>query len=167
MLERLPHLTDGILLVAATVAVHSAGTFIVLWSMVRYRRRAEAHFGFVHNTAVVTAVVLALLFTHFVEIAGWDVFYKVQNCFPNFRTAVSFSLDSYSTVGYGDVLLENEWRLLGGVEAMTGILMVSWSTAVMLGLVTWIYKRRLDDWSNATSNRATPDSSPLLRRSGD
>src|ERR1700732_4417221 len=103
MLERLPHLSDGIFLAAVTVAIHSAGTFTVLWSMVRYRRRAEEHFGFVHNTAVVTAVVLALLFIHFVEVTCWAVFYEVQNCFPDFRTALYFSLSSYSTLGYGDV----------------------------------------------------------------
>jgi hypothetical protein len=167
MLERLPHIADGMCLVAATVAIHAAGSFTVFWSLVHYKQRAEQRFGFVHNTAVVTLVVLALIFIHFLEVASWAAFYEVQKCLPDFHTALYFSLDSYSTLGHGDVLLNKEWRLLGGLEAMTGILMVSWSTAILLGLFTWIYKRRLDEWSNQTSNRAKSGSSHLLRRSGD
>jgi len=54
-----------------------------------------------------------------------------------------FSLTTYATLGYGDVLLDREWRLTGGVEAITGMLMMGWSIAIMIRLVSWVYPRRI------------------------
>jgi len=60
------------------------------------------------------------------------------------------------------------WRVLGGLEALTGTLMVSWSTALMLGSVTWIYKRRMDHWrvrpsGQTTAERPTPAGRGAIR----
>jgi hypothetical protein len=75
------------------------------------------------NTAAVTVVVVALLTLHLTEVAVWAAFYHSRECFPDFATALFFSLVSYSTLGDGNVSLTSEWRLLGGVEAITGTLM--------------------------------------------
>jgi voltage-gated potassium channel len=163
-----PHLTDGLFLVAATIAVHSAGTLVMLWALVRYRPAAEQHFNFLDNTALVTVVVIAVLCLHLAEVVIWAVFYQSRRCFPDFQTAAYFSLVSYSTVGYGNVELERAWRVLGGLEALTGTLMVSWSTALMLGSVTWIYKRRMDHWrvrpsGQTTAERPTPAGRGAIR----
>jgi hypothetical protein len=36
---------------------------------------------------------------------------------------------TYTRMGCGDLLVPNEWRLVGGVEALAGILMCGWSAA--------------------------------------
>jgi hypothetical protein len=53
-----------------------------------------------------------------------------------------------------------EWRPLGGVEAHTGTLMGGWSTALMLSLVTWIYKRRIRLWKVKQSGRTNANRLP-------
>jgi len=91
-------------------------------------------------------VVLALLVLHLIEVALWALFYDLRGCFRDWSTSLYFSIVTYATVGYGDVLLDKPWRLLGGVEALTGVLMMSWSTALLLGVVNWIYTHRRDRW---------------------
>ncbi|HEY7334815.1 MAG TPA: potassium channel family protein [Bryobacteraceae bacterium] len=141
------HIGDGIMLIAATVVIHSAGTLLIVWTVFRFRQLIERHFGFVHNTAIIMGVVLALLGVHLAEIGAWAAFFSYKQCFSNFDTSLYFSIVTYTTLGYGDVLLNEEWRLLGGVEALIGSLMMTWSTAVILGVITRIYSRRKELWS--------------------
>jgi hypothetical protein len=80
-------------------------------------------------------VVYGLLLLHLLQIVVWAVFYQLDGCFPDFETSFYFSAASYSTVGYGDVVLTREWRILGAVEAVTGVLMFGWSTGVLFSVV--------------------------------
>ncbi len=55
---------------------------------------------------------------------------------PDLQSAFYFSAVTYTTTGYGDLVLPNEWRLVGGVEALTGILMCGWSAAFFFAVVS-------------------------------
>ena len=99
-------------------------------------------------TLLLTCVVLALLLLHLLEVALWATFFYRQGCFPDLRTSVYFSLITYATVGYGDVVLTEEWRILGGVEALAGVMMMSWSTAILIGALQWAYNRLLAIWDS-------------------
>jgi hypothetical protein len=76
---------------------------------------------------------------HWIEIAVWAWFYFWRQCLPDFESSLYFSLTTYTTVGYGDLVLKDGWRLLAGVEALTGILMCGWSTAFFLTVAGKIY----------------------------
>jgi hypothetical protein len=125
MPDELAHFGEGLLLIMMTVVVHATGVLILLWIMFQRQPKAERRFNFPRNTARVALVVVALLVVHMAEIALWALYYQARGCLPDFPTALFFSLVSYSSVGYGDVSLSREWRLLGGVEALTGALMVN------------------------------------------
>jgi hypothetical protein len=141
------HIIASVLLTAATVGIHGAGTLLVLWTLFRTRMHAERHFGFVHNSILLMLVVVALMAVHVVEVVCWAGFYSRQKCFSDFNTSLYYSLVSYSTVGYGDVVLRDPgWRLLGGVEALTGSLMMCWSTVLLVLVLTKIYTRHVDHW---------------------
>jgi hypothetical protein len=56
------------------------------------------------------------------------------------ETAVYFSLVTYTTIGYGDVVLEPAWRVLAGIEGLTGIILVGWSTAFVVAVVNRMYE---------------------------
>lgn len=59
-------------------------------------------------------------------------FFSYKGCFADFNTSLYFSMITYTTVGYGDVVLrDKERRLLSGVEALTGSLMLCWSTVIL------------------------------------
>ena len=63
---------------------------------------------------------------------------------PDAESALYFSGVSYTTIGYGDLVLLKPWRVLGPVEGLTGILMCGLSAGLFFALVTRIYASRLD-----------------------
>jgi len=134
-------------LIAGTVAVHGAGTFSLVWVFRKNRSEnlpRQAGYGLL--IGVLTWVVFALLFLHMLECALWAAFYFVAGCFANGHDAIYFSLITYATVGYGDLVLSKEWRLYGGVEALAGVMMLSWSTAILITLLQWVYSRLQERW---------------------
>jgi len=136
----------AVTLVVGTVAIHSVGTFFLLWGTVKYRDRISDRSRFISLTGGVTIRVLALLLLHLLEVALWAVLFYKEGCFPDLRTSVYFSLVTYSTVGYGDVVLNGQYRMLGGIEALVGVLMLSWSTALLIGYLQRAYSPLLDRW---------------------
>jgi hypothetical protein len=70
------------------------------------------------------------------EIAVWAAFYAWKGGMPDLTSALYFSAVTYTTTGYGDLVLPPEWRLVGAVEALTGILMCGWSTALFLAVAS-------------------------------
>ncbi|MBC8125925.1 MAG: two pore domain potassium channel family protein [Gloeobacteraceae cyanobacterium ES-bin-144] len=86
-------------------------------------------------------VVLGLLSLHLLQIVVWAACYQWDNCFPDFATSFYYSATSYSTVGYGDVNPPGNWRILGAIEAVTGILMFGWSTGVIFSVFNHMLSR--------------------------
>ena len=80
-----------------------------------------------------------IVFLHLMEIVVWAAYYVWQVAMPDFQTAAYFSAVTYTTTGYGDLVLSPEWRLVGSVEALTGILMCGWSTAFFFAIVSRIH----------------------------
>jgi hypothetical protein len=89
-------------------------------------------------------VILAgwMVFLHLVEITGWALLYVRTQAMPDLPSALYFSAVTYTTTGYGDLLLPNEWRLVGAVEALTGILMCGWSTGFFFAVVSRMHVDR-------------------------
>ncbi len=77
----------------------------------------------------------AMIVLHVLEILLWAGFYRGL-CFPSWEACVYFSAASYSTVGYGDVLLPHAWRLLGPVEGIAGVLMSGLSVSLLFVIAT-------------------------------
>ena len=74
------------------------------------------------------------------EIVIWALFYWWQACLPDVESSFYFSGVTYTTVGYGDLVLPKEWRLIGSVEGLTGILMCGWSTGFFFAIVNRLYE---------------------------
>jgi hypothetical protein len=86
-------------------------------------------------------IVLAgwIVFLHLLEITVWSAFYVANGAMPDLQSALYFSAVTYTTTGYGDLVLPPEWRLFGAVEALTGILMCGWSTGFFFAVVNRMY----------------------------
>ena len=82
------------------------------------------------------SVAWRLVLLHLAEISVWGLFYWWQKCLPDVESAFYFSAVTYTTVGYGDLLLPQEWRLVGAVEGLTGILMCGLSTGLFFAVVS-------------------------------
>jgi hypothetical protein len=124
-------------LVLVTVVIHVVGFSALLRAMMRSHALAKSGFG--PATRLVVALTCWLLLIHLLEISVWGLFYFWQGCLPDAESALYFSGVTYTTVGYGDLVLPKPWRLLAPLEAMTGILMGGLSTGLFFAVVSrWI-----------------------------
>ena len=84
----------------------------------------------------------ALILIHVIEITVWALFYWWRRCLPDAESAFYFSGVTYTTIGYGDLVLQKPWRMLGPVEGLTGILMCGLSAGLFFATLTKIYAWR-------------------------
>ena len=119
-------------LMATCVVIHAlCVTTLLKWS------RQQAALATVQWRRLLLFVRLAawIIGFHMIEIGVWAVAYRSTHAL-DLPSAIYFSAVTYTTTGYGDVVLPLEWRLLGGVEALTGILMCGWSTGFFFAVVS-------------------------------
>ena len=123
-----------------TVVIHAVGFDALLRAMIRSQALATS--GLWRVTRLVIGMTSWLILVHLVEISVWGLFYFWQGCLPDAETAFYFSGVTYTTVGYGDVVLPKPWRMFAPLEALTGILMCGLSTGVFFAVVSrWIGNR--------------------------
>ena len=120
-------------LMALCVVVHAMGMTVALRLLDKMILRMGVRFWL--STWLLVRVAGWAILLHLVEIALWAFFYTWKGALPDMTTALYFSAMTYTTTGYGDVVLPSAWRLVGGVEALTGILMCGWSAAFFFAVV--------------------------------
>jgi hypothetical protein len=81
--------------------------------------------------AVMVAAVSILMIAHFAEVLVWSLSYVIARAAPENADLIYFAFVNYTTLGYGDIVPMERWRLLGPMTAMNGVLMFGWSTAVI------------------------------------
>jgi hypothetical protein len=133
-------------LTGVSVVIHAFGTLAVIDRLGAVLEKRQDR-GRLASGMLTICVVCVLLILHLLEALAWAALYWLAGALPDGETAFYFSLTSYTTLGYGDVVLPADWRLFGPIEAGTGILMFGWSTGVMVAAMSRIHGeryRRLD-----------------------
>lgn len=142
------------LLVVVTVAIHAVGFSALLRAMIRSRALDQS--GFRPVTGIVIGLTCWLILIHLAEVSVWGLFYFWQGCQPDAESAFYFSGVTYTTVGYGDLVLPKPWRMLAPVEAMTGILMSGLSTGLFFALVSRWHSNWMQRQTTLTPHSASP-----------
>jgi len=106
------------------------------------RRALGAHVG--SNAVAVLLLILMLLAGHLAQIALWAVAFAAAGEFEELSPAFYHSAVNYTTLGYGDIIMSPRWRLLGPLEAASGMLAFGWSTAVIVAVVIRLGRIRHD-----------------------
>jgi Ion channel len=81
--------------------------------------------------AVMIPIVSVLMATHALEVIVWSSAYAIVDAAADGTNLVYFAFVNYTTLGYGDIVPLERWRLLGPITAMNGVLLFGWSTAVL------------------------------------
>lgn len=131
-------------MVLVTVAIHGFG-LVLLSRLLRTEAYAETvgHVpAFSMRSLVFTQVlVLSLFALHGVEIWLYGFVYVLIGAIPDLSTAIYFSTISYAAIGYSDVHIAPAWRLVGAIEGINGLLLLGWSTAFFVAVVTRLGRR--------------------------
>ena len=90
-------------------------------------------------------VVLVMANISILEVLLWASTYMALGEIREFEAAFYFSMVTFTTLGYGDIVLDPSWRLLASFQAATGIIMFGWTTAILMSVVQYSYfGRKLD-----------------------
>ena len=125
----------GSILVFATTVVHAGCTGAALRSIdflhpQRWRTRP-----YLTATLLVSALVLMMFLASLLEALLWAGAYLAAGAIEGLEQALYFSIVTYTTLGYGDVTLDQDWRLLASFEAANGIIMFGWTTALIVAFL--------------------------------
>jgi Ion channel len=125
------------LLMAVCVAIHAAG---LAWAIRRLRRSPIPVARYWPSLRLFVTIAVWIVLLHLVEIGAWAALYRLGGALPDAMTAFYFSAVTYTTTGYGDIVLPPPWRFGSAVEALTGILMCGWSTGFFFAVVNRLHQ---------------------------
>src|SRR6202008_1040095 len=97
--------------------------------LLRRRDKIQQKLTLFSTSRILILVFAIVTLLHLLETSIWAGFYYSRYLFADFETSLYFSLKTYTTIGYGDILLPRGWRLIGGVEGLSGVLLCGVSTA--------------------------------------
>ena len=128
-------LAVGCLMILATTVIHGFATLAGVQRIrSRYRKR-QGPPSTLHDTYTVALFVLWLFLAKVVEIWLWAGLFIALGAIETLEEALYFSTVTFSTLGYGDVVLDENWRLLASFEAANGLFLFGWSTALVFAVV--------------------------------
>src|ERR1035437_803855 len=120
-----------------TVAVHATGIAVLIRGLLRHHPPTTSAWLTIR---MLLRMIWWLVLLHLVEISIWALFYLWRGCLPSAEAAFYFSGSTYTTLGYGDVVLAKPWRMLGPVESLMGVLMCGLSTGYFFVVVSRIHQ---------------------------
>jgi hypothetical protein len=123
-------------LLTLCVVIHAGG---ITWAVRQVRRREAPGQPLWPWLRLFVCVAAGIVLLHVVEITAWALIYVWGGAITGIQAAAYFSAVTYTTTGYGDLVLPEDWRIVGAIEALTGILMCGWSTAFFVAVVSRMY----------------------------
>jgi Ion channel len=131
----------GATMIVVTTVIQGVFTMI---GIERLRDHLDRHTtkSLLRSTLKLSVFVLWLFLATILEVWCWAMLYLALGAFGTLETAVYFSTVTFTTLGFGDITLGQEWRLLSSFEAANGLLMFGWSTALVFAAVQWVYAGR-------------------------
>ncbi len=109
----------------------------------RFRNAQQDHESQLLDILMLSMVMLLMLLGNFVQMTIWAALFMLLGEFGEFATALYHSGVNFATLGYGDIVMTERWRLLGPLEAANGILMFGVSTSVMTAAVMDVIKHNM------------------------
>ena len=125
------------------IAVHALVMMIVV-RVAQAKGAQTASYPSLILMAVMIPTVSILMIAHGLEVMVWSLAYLVVGAAPPGADLVYFAFVNYTTLGYGDVTPLENWRLLGPLTAMNGVLLFGWSTAVIFEVLRRTLRRTLE-----------------------
>ena len=132
--------------------IHVAGLLFIAEWLLQHRQHLERSRAGIHLSLLMFILFSGIMLLHVGETTIWATFYHRRELFPDFETSLYFSLVSYTTIGYGDVLLPQRWRLLGALEGVSGVLLCGISTAFIFAVMNAMFKARIRAGPDRKSN---------------
>jgi hypothetical protein len=93
-----------------------------------------------HNIVIILTAVLILVLSHTIHIWLWAFYFLYHRVIETWNTAIYFSLITYTTVGYGDIVLGPDFRIFAAFNAVTGLFAFGLSTAFIVAVMSNLFR---------------------------
>lgn len=133
----------GSLLIVVTILVAGIGFVAMETALIRHKAWLTRPPHRTKGVLMMVATVLWILLVATIGIWAWALTLLALGIFDALEPAIYFALVAFTTLGFGDVLLPDAWRLLSGMAAINGLLMIGLQTAMMIELFRML--RRAQD----------------------
>jgi hypothetical protein len=106
--------------------------------LMREKRGRPISHGWARQTRLLGWIVLLLFLGHVLQFATWAALFVYIGEFSDYETAFYHSAVNFTSLGYGDIVMSERWRLLGAFDAANGVLMFGLSAGAILSVMTWL-----------------------------
>jgi hypothetical protein len=130
-------------LLLCSLLTYGTAMHLVVHMAVKQNRTPQSVFGFWRSIAVMAVVTLIMAAAHLTQIALWALALLLFTPIPTFETALYLSAQNYTALGYGDIQMPIQLRLLGPLESINGLLFFGLSTSVMFAALSQLIANRI------------------------
>lgn len=130
--------------ITLTVVIHMLGLTALMATMQSRSRHIKPTQSLLRQGAFVVLVVMGLVLIHGIEIWLYAFVYLLLGAVGTVEEALYFSATTFTTLGYGDVILESRWRLVAALEGVNGFLLLGWSTAFLVSVISRLRSAELE-----------------------
>lgn len=140
----------GVALILSTTVVAGLGFLVIEHVMNRCQAWLLRPPHAIKMLALLTGSVAWFLLIVTVAVWIWAMAFLALDIFVTVEAAVYFSIVSFTTLGFGDILLPQDWRLLAGMSAINGLLMIGLQTAMLIEVIRRVRNTqgKHRDWIN-------------------
>ena len=132
----------GWLAVIISMAIQVTAVVVMLRYLMRIvSEPSNANAGILFDCYVISIVLLVLFTGHLLQVGAWATLFQALNEFSDFQTAFYHSMVNFTSLGYGDIVMSERWRLLGALEASVGILMFGLSAGILVAVMNPLFAR--------------------------
>ncbi len=141
------NISIGIFMILTTFIFHAYTLDRLIWAiapLLIHIKDPSRRIRHASHALVLLTTSLGVICILSVEIWAWAFLYLYLDLTSvhDLETALYFSMVSFTTVGYGDIVLAPHDRLLGGMQATSGMLLFGWSTAFIFEILSIVYRHR-------------------------
>ena len=131
----------GAILIVITITIHVLLTRFVLFVEQRRSDPKHKHINLTKEYRIAVAALI-IFAASIIEAIAWALTYIRVGAIQTFNEALYFSIVTFTTLGYGDITLNESWRLLASFQAAIGIIIFGWSTAILMAIVQKAYVKK-------------------------
>jgi hypothetical protein len=133
----------GLLMLLGSMLSYGIAVAFMVQLAARLVRSGYTGTSFWTKVGIMTATLVVTASAHLVQIALWAFVFMLVGEISTLDAAFYLSAQNYTALGYGDIVLSAQWRLLGPLEAINGLLLFGLSTAVMFAVLSRLVTSQL------------------------
>ena len=130
----------GAAMVIVTTLIHAGFMMAGLGDLRARVHKSRAPAANWRPAFILSLFVLWMFVASIVEVWSWSMLYLLLGLFDSMEAATYFSTVTFTTLGYGDIVLETPFRLLAAFQAANGLILFGWTTALVFAVVQWLYQ---------------------------